>query len=131
MTKCTPSIWHNTVKVKLTVKISSIFVVFLENTKFDKISQANKWSVDKKPSKITSSNTSCLEAHVGFFRLLMKGSFGPYVLWSFDKKLFFLISTVYILYIYMGQNIYRSSTYNRNLRVELKILMHFCIEKKK
>ena len=30
--------------------------------------------------KIASSNTSCLEAHVGFFRLLMKGIFGPYVL---------------------------------------------------
>ena len=30
--------------------------------------------------KITSSNTSRLEAHVGFFRLLMKGIFGPYVL---------------------------------------------------
>ena len=30
--------------------------------------------------KIPSSNTSRLEAHVGFFRLLMKGIFGPYVL---------------------------------------------------
>ena len=30
--------------------------------------------------KISSSNTSRLEAHVGFFRLLMKGIFGPYVL---------------------------------------------------
>ena len=30
--------------------------------------------------KIASSNTSRLEAHVGFFRLLMKGIFGPYVL---------------------------------------------------
>ena len=30
--------------------------------------------------KITSSNTSRLEAHVGFFRLLKKGIFGPYVL---------------------------------------------------
>ena len=27
-----------------------------------------------------NSNTSCLEAHVGFFRLLMKEIFGPYVL---------------------------------------------------
>ena len=39
--------------------------------------------------KIASSNTSRLEAHVGFFRLLMKGIFGPYVLWPFDKKLIF------------------------------------------
>ena len=30
--------------------------------------------------KIASSNTSRLEAHVGFFRLLMKGIFGPNVL---------------------------------------------------
>ena len=27
--------------------------------------------------KIASSNASCLEAHVGFLRLLMKGIFGP------------------------------------------------------
>ena len=30
--------------------------------------------------KVTSSNTSRLEAHAGFFRLLMKGIFDPYVL---------------------------------------------------
>ena len=30
--------------------------------------------------KVTSSNTSHLEAHAGFFRLLMKGIFNPYVL---------------------------------------------------
>ena len=29
--------------------------------------------------KVTSSNTSRLKAHAGFFRLLMKGIFGPYV----------------------------------------------------
>ena len=37
--------------------------------------------------KIASSNTSHLEAHASFFRLLMKGIFDPYVLWPFDKKL--------------------------------------------
>ena len=42
--------------------------------------------------KVASSNTSRLEAHAGFFRLLMKGIFGPYVLWPFDKKVDFLIS---------------------------------------
>ena len=36
---------------------------------------------------VASSNTSCLEAHAGFFRLLMNGIFDPYVLWTFDKKL--------------------------------------------
>ena len=30
-------------------------------------------------SKVASSNTSCLEQHAGFFRLLMKGIFDPYV----------------------------------------------------
>ena len=39
--------------------------------------------------KIASYNTSCLEAHVGFFRLFMKGIFGPYVLLGFEKKLIF------------------------------------------
>ena len=43
--------------------------------------------------KIASSNTSRLEAHVDFYRLLMKGIFGPYVLWHFDKKLIFWLVT--------------------------------------
>ena len=29
--------------------------------------------------KVASSNMSCLEAHAGFFRLLMKGIFDPFV----------------------------------------------------
>ena len=33
-----------------------------------------------KYRKVASSNTSCLEAHASFFRLLMKGIFYPYVL---------------------------------------------------
>ena len=33
-----------------------------------------------KYRKVESSNTSCLEAHAGFFRLLMKGIFNLYVL---------------------------------------------------
>ena len=37
--------------------------------------------------KVASSNASCLEAHGGFFRLLMKG--------IFDKKLIFLISNAH------------------------------------
>ena len=37
--------------------------------------------------KVASSNTSRLEAHAGFFRLVMKEIFDPYVLWPFDKKL--------------------------------------------
>ena len=37
--------------------------------------------------KVTSSNTSRLEAHAAFFKLLMKGFFDPYVLLPFDRKL--------------------------------------------
>ena len=37
--------------------------------------------------KVASPNTSCLEAHAGFFRLLVKGIFNPYVPCPFDKKL--------------------------------------------
>ena len=40
-----------------------------------------------------SSDTSRLEAHDGFFRLLMKGILGPYVLWPLDKKLILWIVT--------------------------------------
>ena len=39
--------------------------------------------------KVASSNTSRLEAHAGFFKLLMKGIFDPYVLCPFDKKMIF------------------------------------------
>ena len=42
-----------------------------------------------KYRKVVSSNTSRLEAHAGFFKLLMKGIFDPYVLWPFVKKLIF------------------------------------------
>ena len=36
---------------------------------------------------VASFYTSRLEAHAGFFSLLMKGIFDPSVLWPFDKKL--------------------------------------------
>jgi hypothetical protein len=37
--------------------------------------------------KVVSPNTSHLEAHAGFFRLLVKGIFNPYELQPFYKKL--------------------------------------------
>ena len=43
----------------------------------------------KKYRKVMSYNTSGLEAHAGFFILLMKEIFDPYVLGLFDKKLIF------------------------------------------
>ena len=42
--------------------------------------------------KVSNSNASCLEAHAGFFRLLMKGIFGTYIC-PFDKKLLMYIRT--------------------------------------
>ena len=36
---------------------------------------------------VASSDTSCLEAHAGFFKLLMNGTFDPYILLPFEKKL--------------------------------------------
>ena len=36
------------------------------------------WKIMQR--KVASSNTSRLEAHAGFLRLLMKGIFDPYVL---------------------------------------------------
>ena len=45
--------------------------------------------------KIANSNTTRLEAHVGLFRLLMKGIFGPYVLLPYVKKLIFQISNAH------------------------------------
>ena len=44
-------------------------------------------------SKFASSNTSCLEAHACFFRLLMKGIFDPYLLRPFGQKLISLLVT--------------------------------------
>ena len=43
--------------------------------------------------KVASSNTSCLEAHAGISRLLMKGIFDAYVLLPFDKKNIFELVT--------------------------------------
>ena len=40
--KSSPSIWHYVVSVKWMVKISSIFVVFLENTNFTVVCKRNE-----------------------------------------------------------------------------------------
>ena len=42
---------------------------------------------------VASRSTSRLVTCLGLFRLLMKGIFGPYVLWPLDKKLIFWIAT--------------------------------------
>ena len=70
---------------KLHKQFYSHLAISIENSPFYLIS-TGKLAVtyNTKYRKITSSNTSHLKAHVGFFRLLMKGIFGP-----FDKKLAF------------------------------------------
>ena len=42
---------------------------------------------------VASRSTSRLVTCLGLFRLLMKGIFGPYVLWPLEKKLIFWIVT--------------------------------------
>ena len=66
--------------------------------------------------KVPSSNTSHLEAHTGFFRLLMKGIFYPYVLWSFDKK---LISWL-VIHIRTGDKV-RDSKFTRKNYIVLRL----------
>ena len=46
---------------------------------------STKWYI-LRYRKVASSNTSCLEAQAGIYKLLMKGSFDAYVLKPFDKK---------------------------------------------
>ena len=50
--------------------------------------------------KVVSSKMSGLEAYAGFFRLLMKGIFDPYVLCPFDKKLVLISNACYNLWLY-------------------------------
>ena len=56
-----------------------------KSTRSAKSAKSVAWStagkvIDTKYRKVASSNKSRLEAHVGFFRLLMKGIVDPYVL---------------------------------------------------
>ena len=65
----------------LLVEVGTLHVVpiFCSLTKFFKC----------RYRKVASSNTSRLEAHAGFFRLLLKVIFDPYALKRFYKKLIF------------------------------------------
>ena len=47
------------------------------------------YQLDIRYRKVASSNTSRLEAHACLFRLLMKETFDPYVLWLLTKSWFF------------------------------------------
>ena len=65
------------------LKVSSVFSTSWWT---DNLKQKKPNLLKEAYRKVASSNTSHLEAHAGFFRLLMKGIFDPYVLWPFDKK---------------------------------------------
>ena len=72
--------------------IFEAFLAFLEKLNFTQMFVISKKMGRKEHKfseyrKAASSNTSCLETHTGFFRLLMKRIFDPYELWPFDKKL--------------------------------------------
>ena len=83
---------------------------FLPDTFQHIFNPSPKICVMRRPSvlftyrKVASSNTSCLEAHLGFFWLLMKGIFDAYVLWPFGnniiselvKRVNTRVSTVYV-----------------------------------
>ena len=51
----------------------------------------NFLELDFKYHKAAKRSTSCLVAHPGIFRLLMKGKFEVYFLWPFGEKLMFEI----------------------------------------
>ena len=55
-------------------------------TTYPKLKKKSKLEV-KSITLLTASDHANLEAHAGFFRLIMKGIFDPYVLRPFDKKL--------------------------------------------
>ena len=70
----------------------SIFVFWSDSKNFVLNFELRKvhipWAMFLKYCKVTSSNTSGLEAHAGFFRLLMKG-INPHAMWPFNKKWIF------------------------------------------
>ena len=79
------------IRLSRTIVYWSSFKMYFEVSQFQKLTfgtvycePSPKYNVNLKDQftayrKIASSSTSCLEANVGFFRLLMKGIFGPYV----------------------------------------------------
>ena len=70
-------------------KKSKIFKIFELSTAVPKKGNSQKsMLLLRSPNhNVRSSNTSCLEAHAGFFKLLIKEIFDPCVLRPFDSKL--------------------------------------------
>ena len=74
----------NITQIKKLKNINSYICLNNSNYRWLILFCRKKWTTYKK---VASSNSSRLGAHEGFFRLLMKGIFDPYVLGPFDKKL--------------------------------------------
>ena len=93
LTKSSPSIWHLLHNIKSTVKISSIFVAFLENMNFK-----GARPVSLKYRKVTSSILSRLVAHPRIFRPFKKGNFDAYALWPLEKMVYCsqLLCTIFL-----------------------------------
>ena len=47
---------------------------------------SSEWNFFLRYRIFASTSPSCIEAHAGLFRSLMKGIFDPYVLWPFVKQ---------------------------------------------
>ena len=78
-------VWFNTTEAKNLQNLTETHKKWI--TEYVCAGQARTPAQTSMHCKVASSNTSHLEAHAGFFRLLMKGIFNLYVLWYFDKKL--------------------------------------------
>ena len=67
-----------------------LIITMLNETVYHKAASSNtSCSVIKTKWGNTVHLASCLEAHAGLLRLLMKGIFDPYVLGPIDKMLIF------------------------------------------
>ena len=70
--------WVSVILV-LTVILLLVYFIFEDNI-WDPNFMKNTLEQQGTYLKVVNSNTSCLDAHAGFFRLLMKWTFDPYVL---------------------------------------------------
>ena len=74
-----------------------------------------------------SSNESHLEAHLGIYRLVMKGIFDAYVLWPFGKKFIFELATT-LRYVYFDKKTNKNNQFLCLLLLkELQFEEKFCL----
>ena len=70
-------------------KVCCVIILFNWKVRLKYLNPFQELKLSLSYRKVTSFKTSSLEVHAGFFRLLLKGIFSPYLLWPFDKKLTF------------------------------------------